>query len=265
MTWVNGVVRLELEDRETLAALPDVPRSFATASIPDEVSVDWHKHENQGRLGSCQGNALTSCLERLQFVRTRDRSKVEQLSRIFGYLATQKIDGLLGRDQGSTISGGVKLALNDGVPPESNTGYPSQYPASSDRSRILSRSNYEAGAPYKAVSSWRVTDDAVDARQFIGGGGAISLGIKWHSGLIPRSRIVTRFSGGGGGGHAVAALGYERNGNIVCVNSHGDGEFQVTPDAWRQMVRHSWSAFIGLLGTQEPEPVDWFNENPSFA
>lgn len=262
MTWTNSVVRLDKEDRETLAALPDVPKAFASFAIPDEIDVDWHRNEQQGQIGSCQGNALTSCLERLQFVRTRSKDKVVQLSRIFAYLASQKIDGLLGRDQGSTISGGIKLALGNGVLPESETGYPLRYPSSGDRSRILSRSNYEAGEPFKAVSSWRVTDNAEDARQFIAGGGAISFGIKYNG--IPRNRIISSFIPGRGG-HAMAALGYKANGNITCVNSHGDGEFEITPMAWGQMVRHSWSAFIGILGTQEPEPVDWYNDNPNFA
>ena len=256
-------IRLENEDRNYLAALPELPRAFSQAvSRPESISVDWHQTENQGRIGSCQGNALTSCLERLIFVRTGSRSDVVQLSRIFAYIATQKIDGLLGRDQGSTISGGVKLALKHGVPPESMTGYPSRYPNSSDRSRILAESNYRAGLDYRAVRSWKVSDNIEDAKDFIAGGGAISFGIKYNG--IPRNRIISSFIPGRGG-HAMAALGYKANGNITCVNSHGDGEFEITPMAWGQMVRHSWSAFIGLMGHNKPEPVDWYSENPNFA
>lgn len=255
--------RLELEDRGLLSALPDLPREFLTYSRPVEVPVDWHKTENQLQIGSCQGNDLSSCLERLRKVLNLT---VEQLSRIFAYLASQKLDGLLGRDQGSTISGGVKLALSTGVPPESMTGYPTSYPGSSERARILSPENYAAGAPYKAVSSWKVPEDPEEACNFIGGGGAISLGIVWYSGIIPRDRIVRSYSvNARGGGHAIAVLGYDKDGNLIPVNSHGDGPFKITPDAWRGMMRHNYTAAIGLVGTTEPTPVDWLNNSPYFG
>jgi len=256
--------RLELEDRDLLSRLPELPVEFLTYSRPAEVGVEWHKTENQGRIGSCQGNDLTSCAERLQFVRTLDKSKVVQLSRIFAYLATQKIDGLLGRgDVGSTITGGVKLLLTSGVPPESLTSYPSSYPGSGAIQRVLSKENYDAGEPYKAVSTWKVPEDPDESMNFIGGGGAISIGIAYYSGLIPANRIVSRFTPPRrSGGHAMAVLGYTKSGNLVAVNSHGDGRYEITPDAWRSIVRHQRSACVGLVGTSEPTPVDWISASP---
>jgi hypothetical protein len=251
--------RLDLEDRGTLAALAPIPREFATFSRPAEVGVDWHHTENQGQIGSCQGNGLTSCLERLTFVRTR---RAEQLSRIFAYLATQKIDNLLGNDQGSTISGGAKLALRYGVCPESLTGYPRAYPSAGERARILTEANYQAGEKFKAVSSWQVPEDPEEAMNFIGGGGAISFGIIWYSGLIPSDRVVRSYNAGArGGGHAMAVLGYTKGGNLLAVNSWGDGRYEITPGAWRSMMRHGYTAAVGLVGTSEPTPVDWTRDN----
>lgn len=255
-------LRLELEDRIMLAALKPLPTEFQTFSRPAEVGVEWHKDENQGQIGSCQGNDITSCLERLQFVRTRDGRKVQQLSRIFAYLASQKIDGLLGQDQGSTISGGVKLTLSVGVCAESLTGYPSSYPGGNDRQRILSAANYAAAGEFKAVSSWQCPEDPDECMNFIGGGGAISIGVAWYSGLIPSDRVVRQFRPPGrSGGHAMAVLGYTSR-NLVAVNSHGDGKYEITPDAWRQIVRHSMTAAIGIVGTSEPVPVNWLSESP---
>ena len=264
MTQILDNCRLDLEDRSLLQRLPELPAEFLTYSRPAEVGVDWHKPENQGPIGSCQGNDLTSCAERLQFVRTRDKAKVVQLSRIFAYLATQKIDGLLGRgDVGSTITGGCKLLLTSGAPPEELTSYPSSYPSRSSIERILSAENYKAGEPYKAVSTWKVPEDPEESMNFIGGGGAISIGIAWYSGLIPRDRIVKSFSPSGRtGGHAMAVLGYTTGGNLVAVNSHGDGKYEITPNAWRQIVRHQRSACVGLVGTSEPTPVDWISSSP---
>ena len=254
-----GTCRLDLEDRELLAHLPPIPATFRGFGRPGRVDVDWHRHESQGAMGSCQGNDLSSCLERLHFVATGQRV---QLSRIFAYLATQEIDGLLGVDQGSTISGGVRLAMKHGVPPEDLTGYPSRYPNRRDISRILAADHYSAGEPFKAMSQWAVGPEADEAMDWIGGGGAISIGIAWYSGIIPADRIVRSFQPRGRfGGHAVAVLGYE-GGLLTAVNSHGDGPFQITSTAWRQMHAHSYSAMVGLAGHSVPQPVDWTKETP---
>lgn len=241
-----------------VAALPAMPAAMRGYGRPESVDVDWHRTENQGRMGSCQGFDLTSCLERLHFVRTRE---TVALSEIFAYLGSQRIDGISG-DRGSTISGGVKLALQYGVPLEELTGYPSNYPGRGQRARILSEDNYAAGAPYKALSSWRVDEDLDAALDWIGGGGAISIGVAYWSGMIPRDRIVRQFRPPRRyGGHAMAVLGYTREGHLVAVNSHGDGRYEITPEAWAQMLRHRYTVMIGLAGASEPAPVDWISDS----
>lgn len=261
--------RLELEDRELLAGLRDVPRAFKSFARPASVGLEWHHTENQGQLGSCQGNDLASCGERLAWVAGGARL---QLSRIFAYLATQKIDGLLGADRGSTISGGAKLITTVGLPLEDLTGYPSRYPDVNQRRAILSDANYAAAAAHMAASTWRVPAEPDEARNWIGGGGAISLGIRWPG--MPAGRVFRRFTGGRGG-HAIAVLGYDsldgvagidlRPGepHLAVVNSHGDGPFAITDDAWVQMHRDSYTAAVGLAGDAEPAPrkvrihLDW--------
>ncbi len=142
--------RLDLEDYEYLESLPQgAPEAFAAFQPPPEVGVDWHMTENQGRIGSCNGVAGASCLERLEFVRNGERT---QLSDIFSYLASQRIGGLLGADQGSRPTDFIKLAREFGVPPENLTGYPSSYPNEVQRNAILCSGNYLAGKPYRAIS-----------------------------------------------------------------------------------------------------------------
>lgn len=261
----NGLCRLDLEDRKLLELLPELPmKSGAWGDFvrPKKVGVDWHKTENQGQIGSCQGNGLTSCLERLHYVKTKE---IIQLSRIFAYLATQKLDGLLGQDQGSTISRGIELAIKYGVCLENLTGYPNSYPNKSTRDKILTTSNYEAGKDYQAKSSWKVPSSVENCADFIGGGGAISYGIVWYQGIIPKDRIVREFNPRGKkilGGHANAALGYEEDLRIIGMNSHGDGPYWITPEAWIQMLKHNQTSAIGLMGSQEPVPVDWVKDNP---
>ena len=258
---------LEHEDRTLLSNLPELPMKTSAAwkafSRPAEVKVDWHKTDNQGPIGSCQGNDLTSVLERIFHA----MGVSVQLSRIFAYLATQKIDGLLGADNGSTISGGGKLATTIGVCEEVLTGYPPRYPGKADIQKILSAANYAAAAKYKAKSIWKVGEDPDDSLDFIGGGGGISFGISWYQGLIPKDRIVRRFAPTRSntlGGHAMAALGYTKDGEITAVNSHADGPYIITPEAWVQMIRHPRTAMIGLAGNPTADPIDWYRNSPYF-
>jgi hypothetical protein len=254
----------ELEDHGYLQALPEAPmttNAWQVFSRPAEIDASWHNNENQGQIGSCQGNGLSSVLERLAFV----QGKTVQLSRIFAYLATQKIDGLLGADNGSTIAGGCKLAVEFGCPLEATTGYPSRYPNSTERTQILSQANYGAGAPYKAKSAWQVPKDHNQLLDFIGGGGGITFGVRWYNGLIPQDRIVRSFRPVRcSGGHAMCVLGYDTDGNLRAYNSWGDGLYTITPEAWVQMLSDSSTAAIGLMGNVNAEPIDWYRNSPYF-
>lgn len=259
MNWSDSIQAAE--DEELFSELPSLPDEVRTFARPEEISINWHKTQNQGRLGSCQGSDLSSILERHAHL----RGESVQLSRIFCYLATQKLDNLLGNDSGSTIAGGARLALETGAPLESSTGYPSSYPGRRDRGRILSSENYEAAAQYRAASSWKVSGSHEEALGFIASGGGISFGVSWYRGLIPSNRIVREFRPRrGGGGHAMAVLGYTRENNLRAVNSHGDGPFLITPGAWAQMLKHPRTRAIGLLGVQKPQPIDWEQDSPYY-
>lgn len=246
-----SLVLLEKEDRRFLSRLTEIPASFK-GDRPRKISAaDWHRTENQGPMGSCRGNSGTSALERLAYVRNKNRV---QLSRIFFYLATQKIDGLLGGDRGSTISGGFKLMLETGCPTEDATGYPRNYPASDDRSRILAAANYAAGSPFKALSVKKAPAEYDDVCDVIAGGGAIDFGIPWAG--IDDNRIL-RFTGSGGG-HANVILGYDDDrGMYEAWNSHGDGLYWIRPETWKQILRHSYTAAGAVFGQTEPEFVNW--------
>lgn len=258
--FVNNC-RLDLEDYGYLASLPTMPDAFMAFQRPAEVGVEWHKSEDQGRLGSCQGTALASVLERLWFVMTGEKV---QLSKIFCYLASQSIGGLLGADQGSRPTDGIKLALNTGAPEEALTGYPTAYPSAAQIKAILSKANYASALRYKAKSAcvFRKDDSPEVHMNFIGGGGAEWFGIKWYSGLIPADRIVRRYAPPAGrlGGHSTAMLGYDRNGLLIPVGSWRDGPYKITPEALVQMQKYPGNVFCGLMGN-EGAPVDFSKES----
>lgn len=261
---MTGDWAYEKEDYSFLERLEAVPMKTAlweSFQRPAEIVIDWHRTENQGQIGSCQGHSLSSVLERLAFV----HGDKLQLSEIFAYLGSQKIDGLLGSDNGSTISGGCKLAVDVGCCLEELTGYPRSYPGRAERDRILSSANYAAAAPYKAKSAWRVPDDHDALLDFIGGGGGVNFGIMYYGSLIPRDRVVRSYNPGmGGGGHAMCLLGYDRDGNLRAANSHADGPYLITPQAWRQMLQHRYTAAIGLMGNPEAKPVNWYENSPYY-
>jgi len=261
---MTGDYAIDNEDFSFLDSLPEAPMQsseWQNFKRPEEIDINWHKTENQGPIGSCQGHSVSSVLERLAFV----NGERVQLSEIFAYLASQKIDGLLGADDGSTISGGCKMALEYGCPPESLTGYPRSYPSSAERAKILSKENYAAGAPYKALSAWKVPRDHNATLDFIGGGGGINFGIRWYSSMIPSDRVVRSYNPGrGGGGHAMCVLGYDKNGNLRAANSHADGGYLITPEAWAQMLSYSYTAAIGLMGNKEAKPINWYENSPYY-
>lgn len=251
-------------DAENFQAIKEVcrakvPHAFMAAAIPDEVRPDVkpnpHQLENQSSMGSCQGHAIASCVEQLYTIATGGERR--QLSNIFAYLATQKIDGLLGSDRGSTISGGVKLAASNGICPLENAPYPHpvRYPSSRDQQRILSQANYQAGEPFKIRSHVGIKSYE-QAKQWVGGGGVISLGITWP----PQTRKVNgratiMGASSRGGGHAIAILGYKKNGNLIIANSHNYW-MDCTPQAFEQLLRQRYTVAIGLSDLANPVPRD---------
>lgn len=256
--------RLDLEDREMLNSLPKAPmdtEAWKAFQRPAEVGIDWHRTENQGHIGSCQGESLSSLLERLAFV----RGEKVQLSAIFAYLATQKLDGLLGSDSGSTISGGAKVGLTTGVPPESATGYPSSYPNRAVISQILSANNYALADSYKANSLWQPPMDFGQTLDFIGGGGGLTFGIRYYWEFIPKDRVVRDYTPNQHnvvGGHAMCILGYTKTGELWAINSHADGPYRIVEMAWKKILQDRQTASIGLMGNPTASPVNWLEDSP---
>lgn len=243
-------INLELEDREFLAGLPDFLRTYAseTVEIPDYIRI-----ENQGRMGSCQGNSVTTGVECALRRRGFD---CPELSRIYAYVASQRVNNLHGKDQGSTISAGCKLASTVGFPTEALLPYPARYPDRRKLDQIL-RDGDAADERYKTETLYNVPRDHRAIRQFIAGGGVINLGISWAG--IPRDRNIRRWSGGRGG-HAIVILGYDPDRYHV-MNSHGDGTFYIWNDAFYSMLDHRYTAAIGMAAAGEPN-FDWYKGSP---
>lgn len=239
-----------------------------TYSAPEEIDPrGWLKVENQGPMGSCQGHALSTCCEYAYKMQT---GEAVQFSRLFGYLGTQKIDGLLGNDRGSTIDGGRRLVQQHGICKESTMPYPNPVRYTTR----FAQGAYEEAADFriKSHSMCRSYDDVFN--YLASGVGAVEIGISW-GGLRIQNDVGVSFSGGGGG-HAVSFVGYSKekdnkgNNLLWLANSwgedwQGDGYIKVLPRVVDQMAHHQYTVMIGLsdMTTPEPRHISWIGKNNS--
>jgi hypothetical protein len=234
----------------------------ATADPRDVLKV-----ENQGPQGACQGHAISSVCEWCYILQTQDVNL--QLSRAMGYYESQRISNIRG-DRGSTISAGVKLAVNTGICEEPLWPYPSRYNARrpSDWDAVV-----ENAGKYRIKSTYQLKSyEAI--RTFVGSGqGGVSIGISWGSGMS--QPVLERFAPGGGG-HAIGlfSLSERKDSNdrpyVWMMNSWGPswgvrGWSEWSPGAIESMMRHRYTVAIGLsdmpgVAPRQFDLEDWKRE-----
>lgn len=259
-------------DLENVAVLEQNATEFQYAvkgfAAPDEIDPrPWHRIENQGSMGSCQGHALSSVCEMAFHIAT---GQVTQFSPLFAYYATQKIDGLLGRDHGSTISGGMQCSKQYGACPLDVMPYPNPVRYTGQ----FTPNAFDAAEPFR-IRSHSMCRSYADVFAFLASGqGGVEIGIGWGD-LTPNSEGVIESYHSGTGGHAVCFLGYSKRKDsqgrnyLWMANSWseswgGNGWAEVAPGAVDQMCRASQTVMIGLsdLTTPTPRRIKWADINP---
>lgn len=259
---------IDLENREELVASSTKCPTYAFGDLPERVDPrksklaeeGWLKVENQGSIGSCQGNALTENMEYCYAVAT---GAVEQFSRMYAYLLSQRFDGISG-DRGSTLNGGTKAA-KQGVCRESLAPYPRQYPGMS----WMTQSMHDDAKNFK-LKSHTALKSADECRNYIGAGaGIVQIGIMWGSDMDPDSKgCIRSFSGSSGGGHSVVLCGYIPDSDIGVRSSAGywfllknswDKRWGVGGYAYwdptagvQRAINHRFSSFIGRSDMETP-------------
>ncbi len=232
---------------------------------PEEIDPRrWHRIENQGRVGSCQGFALSSVGELGFHVAT---GKVKQFSAMWCYLMSQRIGGLTG-DRGSRLIDGLTLAKTKGFCPDEVFPYPGFYtttiPAGCAAAALPYRIQYHAMCrSYDQVFQFLATHQ-----------GGVEIGVSW-GGMTPRADgVLERYRRGALGGHAMAFLGYSRRLDnqgrkyLWLANSHSEdwgnqGWAEVSPTAVEEMLEQRDSVMIGLsdLTTPEPRKFNWSTQH----
>ncbi len=257
--------RDDLEERLLLSAASQasLTKSFSVSDAPLEIDPrPWHRIEMQGSLGSCQGHALSSVGEMAYHLAS---GRVTHFSPLFAYYATQQIDGLLGRDQGSTIQGGVQCARQYGFCPLEV--FPNPVPLR--YTGVIPQAAWPAAAPFR-IRSHTVCTSYDDVWSFLAAGqGGVVAGLGWNNSLTPRQGRIESYRPGGGG-HAVAFLGYSRRRDarqrpyLWLANSWSeewgdDGWAEVAPQAVESMLADRRTVMVGLsdLSLPTPRPIPW--------
>lgn len=211
------------------------------ASLPERMGTsDWLLTEDQLQVGSCQGQMLSTVAEMAIKAAT---GQVVQLSAMWAYLQSQKIDRIRG-DNGSTLSGGSEAAQTVGLCLQTLFPYPGYYttitPAGCAADAATRKLRMSQALPdYEAVAKW--------LRHGIGG---VGIGIGWNRYCEPDVNGCVLKYASGGGGHAIALVDW-------------NGKFK---DEYKRPfieLKNSWSRRWGVNGSAfiHPQVIDYWCKN----
>ena len=264
----------ELENRDEIANTAS-PVSFKSGDFQAPEQIDPRplcRHDDQGNMGSCGGHGNTNCGEYLWALHTGSMSNDRQFSRLFSYLEAQRLDGLLGRDSGSTISGGLKVSKEIGYLEEKYLPYRTPYPINA-KAVVTDEMREQA----KGIFGFRLRSHAwLESYQAVfdylaSGAGAVYVGSLWNDSFYARNKVLESVNLASGGGHAYAFLGYSSRVDskgrkyIWRLNSHANDSWtEVAPSVIDAMCRHRWSSIVGVseLAVPGPREVSWIKARP---
>lgn len=176
--------------------------------------------EDQGRLGSCTGNALVGALE---FLERKDQAPYIDLSRLFVYYNERVIEHTVKSDSGAMIRDGIKTLVKQGVCSEKKWPYQiSKFAAKP------SPGCYKEGQRHQITSYQRIqTID--EMRTCLSDGFPFVFGFtvyeSFESQGVAQNGVVNMPQQGERvvGGHAVLAVGYDDSKKRFIVrNSWGE-------------------------------------------
>jgi hypothetical protein len=184
--------RIDCENFDALAEIGDEYRDWQDAvaglyAAPPELNRRWLRTEHQGQQGACQGECSGEVGEVCFSI--ANQGKVTQFSPQWHYIESQRFDGLIGKDQGSTLFGGAKVLQQLGCCPEPVWPYTGKYHIESPKGR---RACLDAAAPYKVKTVVRLKSYQQIFDWLAGGLGSVWIGRRM----------------GWGGGHATHLAGY---------------------------------------------------------
>lgn len=235
--------------------------TYADFETPDEIDPRrMVRHDKQGNMGSCQGFSLTNCGEYLWNIAigAKEYQDERQFSQLFAYLETQRLDGLIGRDVGSTIEKGITVGKTIGFLEHKELPYRTPYPNNA-RSLVTQDMRQKAGA-FK-IRSHSVLDSYDECFRYVASGaGCLHTGTVWNDSFYGRNGVVENISLANGGGHATAWMGFSKRKDskgrnyIWRLNSHNDSYTELAPAVIDSLCRHQWTVVVGVSDLETPTP-----------
>ena len=175
--------------------------------------------EDQGRLGSCTGNAIAGAIELLM----KRNNKFADISRLFIYYYERLLENTVNYDSGAYIRDGIKACYTYGAATENLWPY--------DISKFRNRPNIDAvnDAKKRKVKLYERVSDFNGVINAIDNGYPVTIGFDVYSsfdsptvartGIMPYPNLKKEKLLGG---HAVLIVGYNKNNDTFIVrNSWG--------------------------------------------
>jgi hypothetical protein len=257
-TGYNPEIERVDEIRETATAF-DI--TYGDYDAPEEVDPRGKiRHDKQFDMGSCAGFSLTNGAEYVgTMLQGWSEYKAEfQFSQLFAYLETQRVDGLLGLDRGSTIAGGLRIGREVGFLPLSDLPYRTPYPSNA-RTLVTPAMREKAGALKIGSHSWLKSYD--DIFNYLASGvGAVHTGTVWNNSFYASNGVLERISLSNGGGHATCWAGYSKRKDsrgrkyIWRLNSHNDSWVEMAPSVIDALCSHRYTSIVGISDLSVPKP-----------
>jgi C1A family cysteine protease len=200
----------------------DHPLSLSTVALPRMVDLSQQMPpvEDQGRLGSCTGNAIAGALEFLEG-KTPDKQFFD-VSRLFIYYQERVIEGTVLWDEGAMIRDGVKACAKVGYCTEEKWPY-----MISKFDRKPPRAAY-ADAAKRKITEYLRASTLDDFKAALASGFPVVFGFSvyksFESAQVAQTGDVSMPSGNDAmlGGHAVLMVGYDDDtGRVRVRNSWG--------------------------------------------
>jgi len=196
---------------------------YAPTVVKLSTYVDLRPHcspiEDQGRLGSCTGNAIAGAIELLM----KRNNKFADISRLFIYYYERLLENTVNYDSGAYIRDGIKACYTYGIATENLWPY--------DISKFRNRPSIDAvnDAKKRKVKLYERVSDFNGVINAIDNGYPVTIGFDVYSSFdsptvartgimpYPNLRKETLL-----GGHAVLIVGYNKNNDTFIVrNSWG--------------------------------------------
>jgi C1A family cysteine protease len=175
--------------------------------------------EDQGKLGSCTGNAIAGAIELLH----KRQNRTLDISRLFIYYYERKFIGTVNYDSGAYIRDGIKACYTYGAPTEN------LWPYNISKFKMQPHKTAIVDALKRKVTSYQRALDFNQVMDSITSGYPVTIGFNVYSSFdsptVAKTGIMSypnvnkeRFLGG----HAVLIVGYNKTNNTFIVrNSWG--------------------------------------------